>query len=229
MKRWLLLLLGFTAWGQVPVTTQFGSLDCAAIQRPANQVQSYCFAWPGPPWVLVHNQIDSTPATGFLVIAWDNGAGGIVWQFDGLGGYKYTTDKNSTIVSGTFGGTQTAVSTKMDMQCGSSIEPGGQQTCTITLNQPPLSDYYFSVSVPLPLVGPAFALIQAGKTAVSFQITLPAGTPVASLPYFAMPWSVWADGKAPEWHADILIPCCARADLCGYRLDQVSPEPCAGL
>jgi len=228
MRRfWSLLLMAvpIPSVGQTPVTTQFGASYCAAVQRPP-QVQTYCYAWPGPPWVLVHNQIDSPPATGFLTISWNNGTEGIVWQFDAAGGYAYTTDKNSTITRGTFGGSQMAVSLEVGMECGTVIEPGGQQTCTITLNQAPLSDYYFSVNVPAPLVGPAFALVQAGKTTVSFLVTLPAGTPVASLPYFAVPWSIQVDSRPPEWHADIWIACCARADLCGLTLEQISQEPC---
>jgi len=230
MKPILILLLwAFApASGQAPVTVQFGASYCAALPRGA-QVQTYCYAWPGPPWVLVHNQIDSIPASGEMSTSWWSGSDVIVWKFNSSGGYSYTTDRNSTIVNGTFGGTQAKVEMTISMSCGTPIAPGQQQTCTITLNQAPLADYYFSVNVPAPLVGPAFALVVAGDTKVSFQITLPAGTPIASLPYFAAPWAVWVLNGPREWHADVLIPCCAEANLCGYALSEVSPEPCAGV
>jgi hypothetical protein len=32
--------------------------------------------------------------------------------------------------------------------------------------------------------------------------------------------------KRAIYYSELMIPCCARADLCGYGIDQVAPEPC---
>jgi hypothetical protein len=104
MRRLLILaLLCGTAWGQTLVTIQFGNSYCAAVQRSLQQVQTYCYSLPGPPWVLVHNQIDSISNIGSIIVSWSNKTDCIVWQFDAEGNYAYTTSGSSIITKGVFG------------------------------------------------------------------------------------------------------------------------------
>ena len=60
------------AFGQTPVNVPpFGRFACAAIRRPANQVQTYCYAYPRDPvagWVLGPNHITPVPTNGAQVI-----------------------------------------------------------------------------------------------------------------------------------------------------------------
>ena len=194
------------ALAQTPITVQFGASYCAAVQRPP-QVQSYCYAWPGPPWVLVHNQTDSVPVS----VSWRNGSDAISWQFDAVGGYSYTTDGNATITSGTFGGTQTTTVTAVSMACdavgpttqapdpnmyvGDSTSPGGQQSCTITLNQAPISDVHLMVCVPLPLVGPGGIVLTSDTMMAVFEASIPRGASMTLLPVVSKPWIVQVAGR----------------------------------
>jgi hypothetical protein len=147
------------------------------------------------------------PAVGPVVVSWCSGGDTIAWEFDAAGGYAYTVDRNVTIVRGKFGGAQSIVGTVASILCRVEDEPG-HHICVVRLNQAPLSDYYFSVHIPEPFLGPTFALVAAGSTEVSFPVTGPSNYPVGMAPQFTAPGRVWvlATGKLSDWYADIMAP-----------------------
>ena len=178
MKRWICLLLSLTAWGQAPVFIQFGHVDCGAIQVPTSQVQSWCYSWPGPPWVLTENQIGALPFNlTYTVPSGDS----ITWAFDAAGNYRFTTDQSVNITSGIFGGTPTATPTEiLSLACPTGLEPGGSGPCLLILNQAVLTPFNIALGIPGPLVGPSVISVLAGQSTVTFTVQYPAptGTPV---------------------------------------------------
>jgi hypothetical protein len=40
--------------------------------------------------------------------------------------------------------------------------------------------------------------------------------------------SVWVTGWPARHYAEILVPCCARVDRCGYPASQIEWSPCTG-
>ena len=104
MRLLLLLFACGVAWAQSAVNVQFGGLACAAIRRPPASVQTYCYAYPpNPGWTLVHNQIDTVPPVGGIIVSFANlrldgdvaVGGGPTWHFwqmeDGTIKYEYVT------------------------------------------------------------------------------------------------------------------------------------------
>ena len=108
--------------------------------------------------------------------------------------------------------------------------PGDSSTCTVTINQgAPAAGVNIQVLVPSPLTGgPAGGIltIVQGATTGTFTVAYPAaanGTTVF------LGEAVEIDTPAStESYLALFIPCCARADLCGDPLSQVSQEPCQG-
>jgi hypothetical protein len=130
------------------------------------------------------------------------------------------------------------------------LMPGDTSTCTVTILQGAgivPSPTQVAITVPAPLTLNADPHAAAGVTLNAAGIlSIPwgsmVGTPTtgtflvvypvdATQPPVAMQvWPadywIWTENTAPEYHADLLVPCCARADLCGLPLEQVSQEPC---
>ena len=105
MTKLLLGLVCAVAMAQSPAPLNvppFGALACAAIRRPPDRVQTYCYIYPpAPNWVLVHNQLSTVPAIGGVIVAFaeshqdeqSESSGGITWKFarmeDGTVLYEY--------------------------------------------------------------------------------------------------------------------------------------------
>jgi hypothetical protein len=62
---------------------------------------------------------------------------------------------------------------------------------------------------------------------VSATFTITAVSPSASpVAMEVLPVSIWADGQSAQHFVALTRPCCAREDLCGLPVEQVSQEPC---
>jgi hypothetical protein len=124
------------------------------------------------------------------------------------------------------------------------LMPGDVSTCTVTIVPgagiiPGPVQISAIAQAPL-VVGPdpnaapgvtftgQFLSIPSGATVGSFQVSYPLAGGVAALPVIPAAYWAWTDGSAgtPWYSADLMIPCCARADLCGYSVAEVAPEPC---
>ena len=110
---------------------------------------------------------------------------------------------------------------------GLIAEVGDVVICTVALSQQARGDttvtlVYDSQSG---WTGPATVVIPNATTSATFTITaIDVPSPVAAL---VMPYSIWGQGGPTEHVASLVLPCCARSDLCGLPVDQVSQEPCS--
>ena len=124
------------------------------------------------------------------------------------------------------------------------LMPGDSSTCTITIVQGAgilAAPTQISIAVPAPLTlsaDPKAASgvtlnggtlsIPWGSTVGTFLVTypIPVNSPAAAVQIWPVDWWISGGGTPPEYYAELLVPCCARADLCGLPLEQVSQEPC---
>ena len=113
------------------------------------------------------------------------------------------------------------------------LMPGDSSTCTVFISQPaPVFGVKVQVTIPAPFTGGpdgGVLTIPAGALLGTFTVTYPVpSTPAAALPIFPAAYSIWAAGNAGDvlHFADVLIPCCAQADLCGLDASQVDMEAC---
>lgn len=123
------------------------------------------------------------------------------------------------------------------------LMPGDSSTCTVTIVQGAgilASATQISIAVPAPLaisadpnaasgitVNGSVLSIPWGSTVGTFLVTYPVqGNPVAALQVWPVDWWVSGGGGPPGYYAELLVPCCARADLCGLPADQVDQEAC---
>jgi hypothetical protein len=111
-----------------------------------------------------------------------------------------------------------------DFACNKeSLEVGESMMCTVKLNQPVTAVTPFRLILPAGLVTPASSAFIAGASTVSFTVTrtalIGAIGPAIIYDRFAV------DGAQ---FAEIMIPCCARADACGLPRGEVSATPCVG-
>jgi hypothetical protein len=201
-----LLLASGSLMAQTPVGPgQVGTMYCMAVQRavcvlpPANcppaQVQTYCYQYPAnPTWVLVHNSIDSLPASGgSLTVSFNWASDLITWYFvlsgPGDGGgtvtapaaleWEYTADQDP-IQYGIFGPLTSAA-------CVSTL-------CTVYTDAYGADMMVGIGAYPAGVSGPSSLVILAGSTTAQFTIVF-AGTPVVVSPtvtnwnYGALPGS----------------------------------------
>ena len=129
------------------------------------------------------------------------------------------------------------------------LMPGDSSVCTVTVQigvGVPLTTQV-SVSVPSPLVASADPSTAGGATfsgtvltipapngmtngtntsSGTFVVSYPAAAPAAALKVMPGAYSIWTPTAPARYYSELMIPCCARADLCGYGIDQVSQEPC---
>ena len=123
------------------------------------------------------------------------------------------------------------------------LMPGDSSTCTVTIVQgagilPAATQ--ISIAVPAPLILSAdpkaasgvtlngtMLSIPSGSTVGSFLVTYPVANPAVAVQFWPAWCSVSSEGQPPAHYADLMVPCCARADLCGLLASQVSQEPCA--
>ena len=115
-----------------------------------------------------------------------------------------------------------------DFRCAVTEAEPGDTTCTITLTAPARSVVTVIVTLPVGLVtGPSFVLIPVGATTATFTITL-LDDVVAGNPQMFNVAHTWRLGTCTQRFVGVLVACCARADKCGLRDDQIAWEPCAG-
>jgi len=108
--------------------------------------------------------------------------------------------------------------------------PGDSSTCTVTINQAaPAAGLQIQVTIPSPLTGGptgGVLTIPSAATTGTFTVTYSVS---ANAPTIFMGEAVEIVGPvSDESYLSLFIPCCARADLCGLPLAQVSQEPCVG-
>ena len=130
------------------------------------------------------------------------------------------------------------------------LMPGDTSTCTVTILQGAgilPSPTQIAITVPAPLTLNADPHAAAGvtlnaagilsipwgsmvgtPTTGTFLVVYPvdATNPPVAMQVWPADYWIWTENSTPEYHADLLVPCCARADLCGLPLEQVSQEPC---
>lgn len=151
MKRLLILgLLYCPVWGQTPVTVQFGGLFCGAIQRPPNEVQTYCYIYPqsASGWTLVQNSILTLPSGQMTVSIQEYLGETIVWMLTNTGSsisYQYSTSSVNGLKTGILPTAQVIVDcntavlgwcclvlpccARADL-CGKTAEQAAQDGCT---------------------------------------------------------------------------------------------------
>lgn len=107
------------------------------------------------------------------------------------------------------------------------MEPGDTAACTITLTAPAkAAGVTVTVILPTGFTGPPSVLIPGGSANATFSITrldLTASNPTI----FPVAWSMRL-GACEQRYAGVMVACCARADKCGLRDDQIAWEPCGG-
>ena len=107
------------------------------------------------------------------------------------------------------------------------ILPGESSTCTVTLNQPAgRAGVTVQVIIPTPLTGGPSGgtiTIPPGATSGSFVVTYPSAAGAWLIPTGL---TIWGPGIETQYLAELMWPCCARADQCGLPIEQVAPEPC---
>jgi hypothetical protein len=125
------------------------------------------------------------------------------------------------------------------------LMPGDSSTCTVTIAQGAgvlSTATQVAVSAPDPLTisadpkaPPGVTLnggilsIPWGSTVGSFLVTYPTAppaSPVVAMQFWPTSYSTWTSGNTPQYYAELAIPCCARADLCGLTVDQVDQSAC---
>lgn len=115
-----------------------------------------------------------------------------------------------------------------DFSCDmAEMEPGEVSTCTVTLNQTARAGgVSINVTLPTGFTGPPSVLVPGGTAMATFQITrldIVAGSPQI----FTAPWAMRLEGCEQRF-ASVLLACCARADRCGLRDDEIAWGPCGG-
>jgi hypothetical protein len=171
-----LLLLAFGALvAQTPAgVVQFGALYCAAVQRAPTLVQTYCYLYPpAPAWTIVHNTIDTLPASGGSLIVnynWPLTGDIIDWKFTLTGtalNWDYTANRGP-IQSGIFG----------PLASASCV----QTLCMVALGAPLAADLTVPVvAYPNGVIGPPMLTISAGSLTARFVVAFVNG-PVALNP-----------------------------------------------
>jgi hypothetical protein len=112
--------------------------------------------------------------------------------------------------------------------------------CTVSFNQKVRGDTVVTLTYGDPAwSGPASVTVANATVSATFSIT--AANPSVVVPVGAsmsgpgkmvgpqllvIPTSIREAGQAAQHFVEITQPCCARADLCGLPLGQVSQEPC---
>jgi hypothetical protein len=233
MGRILILaaLLGASVFSAFPaspaVHVTAGLLACGASQSATNQVQTWC--WLGASTTLLYNATYTLPAAGGSTVAtYSFLADTITWKFTLSGGIlSYSVTANGNLaVGGTFGDPSTGLRATCDP--GGPIEPGQSAICTVTIDQP-ASGGGFQVTVILPaeLTGPSSVMIPPGAVTATFTMSR-AEDGGAALRILPGTYELWGWPDTPmQSYAELMIPCCGRADGCGLPASQIAPEPCA--
>jgi hypothetical protein len=107
------------------------------------------------------------------------------------------------------------------------MEPGETATCTVTLNQParPVGAT-IAITLPTGFTGPPSVLIPGGAASATFSITR-LDTFASNPTIFPVAWSMRL-GACAQRYASVLLACCARADRCGLRDNEIAWELCGG-
>jgi hypothetical protein len=114
-----------------------------------------------------------------------------------------------------------------DFRCAVTESEPGDVACTVTLTAPARSAVTVIVTLPAGLAtGPPSVLIPAGSVTATFTITILdvyAGNPET----FNVAYT-WRLGACTQPYASVLLACCARADRCGLRDNEIAWGPCGG-
>jgi len=123
--------------------------------------------------------------------------------------------------------------------------PGDGSTCSVAIVQGTgsgASPTQIAITVPSPLILSADPNALSGVTLSGGVLSIPVGlslgtfivtyplptppTPAAAMQFWPNAWWMWGGNAPVQYYADLSIPCCARADLCGFPVSQVDQSAC---
>jgi hypothetical protein len=104
------------------------------------------------------------------------------------------------------------------------MEAGDVVSCTLTANQKTRNGLLVSMSYPDGITGPGVVTIPNAETTAVFSIIAIDSSPVL----MPLAFTVWEPGSQSMAFAEVNVPCCSRADLCGFTAAEIGWGPCGG-
>jgi hypothetical protein len=112
------------------------------------------------------------------------------------------------------------------MSCNmTAMEPGETATCKVTLTQAPHVATEVTITIPEGFVGPSSVVVAPPDSSATFKVSRADLAGAISTQVMTHAYSIWP--RPTEFHAELILPCCAREDRCGLSDSMISWQACS--